>query len=369
MTTRIAIIGGGISGLHAASLLTARGMPCTLFESRDRLGGRGLSVAHDTGNPAAPLAHVDLGPAWFWPDAQPRITALVRELGVPVFPQYASGAMRVERFRLEAAQSFVPDEGMVPDALRFQDGVQSLVAALARSLPPTTIRLSTAITSIADDSKSGCLLHAAAGEIFTAHHVIVAVPPRVAAHQLSFTPALRDAIVHEMRATPTWMAPHAKMLAVYDTPFWRADGFSGMASSFVGPLQEIHDASPVSGVGALFGFMGIGAGARRTKGEAGLRERVLAQLVRLFGARAASPRAVYFKDWAADPDTATADDLEPSPTPHGPGTPELSSGLWEGRLLFAGAEVAQHHPGYMEGALLAAERAVAQIEQSVHDSR
>jgi monoamine oxidase len=43
--------------------------------------------------------------------------------------------------------------------------------------------------------------------------------------------------------------------------------------------------------------------------------------------------------------------------------------MWEGRLLFASAEVAQQHPGYMEGALLAAERAVTQIEQSVKGAR
>ena len=34
---------------------------------------------------------------------------------------------------------------------------------------------------------------------------------------------------------------------------------------------------------------------------------------------------------------------------------------WDGRLLLAGAEVSHDHPGYLEGALLSAERSVAAL--------
>ncbi|WP_234996900.1 hypothetical protein [Hymenobacter roseosalivarius] len=47
-----------------------------------------------------------------------------------------------------------------------------------------------------------------------------------------------------------------KAVAVYATPFWRAAGWSGFGASQLGPLGEIHDASPPTGpLGALFGFL------------------------------------------------------------------------------------------------------------------
>jgi monoamine oxidase len=353
----IAIVGAGVSGLYAASLLHARGEQFVIFESRDRLGGRALSAFRDPDG-AAPAAHFDLGPAWYWPDAQPNIARLVRALDLDVFAQYATGAMRVERFRLEAPQSFVPDDGMVPDAMRFRHGVQSLVSALAAQLPSGTVRTSSRVVQIARRADGGVTLTLADGRTQNARAVILALPPRLIASGITFDPPLPDVLPPLMRATPTWMAPHAKMLAVYPTPFWREDGYSGMVSSFVGPLGEIHDASPETGAGALFGFFGIGAGARAAIGEAELRERVIAQLVRLFGARAALPLEVYFKDWATDLDTTTPADLEPATLPHGPGGASLHAAHWDGHLVLAGAEALREHPGYLEGAVLAAERAV-----------
>jgi monoamine oxidase len=352
----IAIVGGGVSGLYAASLLASRDVTLTLFESRATLGGRALSVVR-TADEHGPPAFFDLGPAWFWPDAQPAITRLASELGLPVFAQYSTGAMRVERFRLEAPQSFVPDGGTVPDAMRFRDGVQSLVSALAARLPGDAIQLSSRVVRIARHSSGGVALTLADGRTQTARAVILALPPRLIASGITFDPPLSDDVMQLLRATPTWMAPHAKLVAVYPTPFWREDGYSGMVSSFVGPLGEIHDASPETGLGALFGFFGIGAGARTAIGEAVLRERVIAQLVRLFGARAASPTAMYFKDWATDTDCTTPADLEPAVLPHGPGGALFAATQWDGCLMFAGAESSPEHPGYLEGAVLAGERA------------
>jgi monoamine oxidase len=358
----IAILGAGVSGLYAASMLTSRGVPCQVFESRNRLGGRALSALHLGGTDGV-ASHFDLGPAWFWPDAQPAIAALASRLGLPVIPQYARGAMRVERFRLEAPQSFVPEDGTIPDALRFRDGVQALVAALASTIPQSAIHLSARVTHITRHMPHGVTLTLDDGRELAASAAILCLPPRLIASRITFDPPLADATLRIYRATPTWMAPHAKALAVYATPFWRAAGYSGMASSFVGPLQEIHDASPETGPGALFGFVGIGVGTRAALGEAALRSGVIAQLVRLFGAQAESPLEVYIKDWAADQDTTTPADLEPTATPHGPGGAQLAAAQWDGCLVPGGAEVALEHPGYLEGAIRAAERAVELVRR------
>ena len=62
MSSRIVVVGGGLAGLAAAVALTDRGYPCTLLESRPRLGGRASSF-HDpaTGTEIDNCQHVTLG--------------------------------------------------------------------------------------------------------------------------------------------------------------------------------------------------------------------------------------------------------------------------------------------------------------------
>ena len=56
-------------------------------------------------------------------------------------------------------------------------------------------------------------------------------------------------------------------------------------------MVEIHDASAPGGDAALFGFIGVPAEARARVSDETLRSQCRAQLVRLFGARAAAPVA------------------------------------------------------------------------------
>lgn len=80
------IVGGGSCGLALADKLHQAGRPYVLYEARDRLGGRICS------EPSALAGmHVDLGPAWFWPELQPRMRELVKALGLAQFPQHDNG--------------------------------------------------------------------------------------------------------------------------------------------------------------------------------------------------------------------------------------------------------------------------------------
>ena len=62
--TQVAIVGGGLAGLHAARLLHAAGVDFVLIEARDRLGGR-ILTADAAGLPCE--EGFDLGPSWYWP--------------------------------------------------------------------------------------------------------------------------------------------------------------------------------------------------------------------------------------------------------------------------------------------------------------
>jgi monoamine oxidase len=236
--------------------------------------------------------------------------------------------------------------------LRLAGGLGALTDTLADRIPDDRKRLNAAVTQL-ETLNNHCVARLSTGERIRADHVVLALPPRVAA-QIEFSPALPANAVHAMHGIATWMAGQAKAVAVYDTPFWRAEGLSGDAMSRRGPMVEIHDASPASGGPyALFGFVGVPPGSRAD--EQLLRQDLQAQLIRLFGPQAAEPRQLYFKDWAFDPHTATEADKAPLYAHPTYGLPKAMTDLWDNKLHFAGTEVAHAFGGYIEGALEAAE--------------
>ena len=358
MRTQVAIVGGGLAGLHAARLLRAANVEYVLLEARDRLGGR-ILTADDAGRPATD--GFDLGPSWYWPRMQPAMAALVAELGLATFPQAGDGDVLFERMSREGPQRYA-GVGQEQLSMRLVGGTGALVGALARDLPREHVRLGTRVTAMALGPDGAALTIRRDGgtaDTLVAEQVIAAVPPRLLEATVAFTPAQDVPTARRWRETPTWMAPHAKFFALYDRPFWHEAGLSGTAQSMVGPMPEIHDATTASGRAALFGFLGVGADQRAALGVAELVRACLEQLARTFGPEARRPRATLLKDWAADPLTATAADRVPTghPVPH---PAPWVSGPWRERLALAGSETSPSEPGYLAGAVAASTRAVAE---------
>ena len=54
------IIGAGLSGIYAASLLARKKRSFVVLEARNRVGGRIWCPSHDG-------YRCDLGPSWYWP--------------------------------------------------------------------------------------------------------------------------------------------------------------------------------------------------------------------------------------------------------------------------------------------------------------
>ncbi|MGE0450277.1 MAG: flavin monoamine oxidase family protein [Vicinamibacterales bacterium] len=365
VSCQAAIVGGGLAGLHTAQLLHADGIDIVLLEARDRLGGRILS-ADETGAPSDD--GFDLGPSWFWPHVQPDIASLVDELGLSTFPQHNEGDVIFERMSRETAWRYRATE-QAPQSMRLVGGTAALVTALARDLPADRLLIGTRVTQIALGEANvtvSTVDHDGAAGIVVADQIVAAVPPRLLA-DVGFSPPLDAATLQRWRHTPTWMAPHAKFFAIYDRPFWREAGLSGTAQSFVGPMGEIHDATTASGKAALFGFLGAGADVRASLGETALAASCLAQLARLYGPEARQPRATLFKDWAADPLTATARDRTAGGHPDPSSAPWLT-GAWQQRLSLCGSETSSIEPGFMAGAVNAARRAAHDVAQRLRAS-
>ncbi len=347
--TDILIVGGGLSGLALALRLEHAGVSYLLIEARDRMGGRIYSPQLDT---ASATGNFDMGPAWFW-RGQPRIEAMVNRFGLKIFEQYASGDLMYQdaHGNVQRGRGFNSMAG----SLRLEGGMGSLISALVDLLPGEKLLLGNRLTKLrCDESMISAEVNGSAKKL-KCKKVVLALPPRVAAAHIDYEPELSNAALSAMQKIPTWMAGHAKFMAIYDHPFWREAGLSGDAGSQSGPMMEIHDASPASGGPyALFGFIGEPALGRNDQVET-LKQRALNQLGQLFGNQALTPSRIVLQDWAFENETSAPLDLEPLFHHPDYGLPSALSDLWEGRLLLGSTETARQFGGYLEGALEAAD--------------
>lgn len=344
----VAIVGAGLCGLALARTLAARGLDVQVIEARARLGGR-VHTEHCSATGQA----LDLGPAWFWPETEPRIAALLAALGLASRPQHDPGDAlwltdpnREPERRTEAG-------GVHAGAHRIEGGTVRLVEALAAGLPGNCVRLGAAVHMLRDRGAFIELLHTA-GHPLRARRVVLALPPRLVCETLKFDPPLPVAVWDALQATPTWMAAQAKVVTTYGQPFWRAAGHSGNA--FVRHAQavlgEVFDASDGMG-GALGGFVALNA-AQREHFRRGLPMLIDSQLAQLYGAEAQNGH-LFQMDWAEEPWTCSATDRTDLPEPP-QADPLLRQPLWAGRVFLGGSETAAHGAGHMEGALESADR-------------
>lgn len=356
---QVVVVGAGLSGLVAASLLERSGLGVTLLEARERVGGRVFGVATDDG------AHrFDLGPAWVWPELNPRTAAWLSTLGLALFEQQGHGAGLVE-LPSQAVRRHATGFAQQPPSMRIVGGTARLTDALRAKLVHTRLLLGTRVRGL-DACPEGTVRvefeRSGQVESLVASSVILALPPRLLASTLCWSPSLPVDLLQRWGDAPTWMAGHAKLLALYPTPFWRMAGLSGSAVSKAGPLAEVHDASDAEGrQAALFGFVGVPVAWRRRMGRQALIDAAVAQLGRLFGAEALTPRAVVLQDWAEEAETATPADAPPASAHPAPMSTALPA-PWRDRIRLAGSEFAPDFAGYIEGAVLAAERAVDALQ-------
>lgn len=239
---------------------------------------------------------------------------------------------------------------------RFADGAMTPALAVARHLGDR-VRLGEPVLSVAQGERVTVTTTAAT---YAADRVVVTLPPATLG-RVGFDPVLpvdrRGWVAH----LP--MGRVAKVHAVYDRPFWRERGLSGIASIYDdGPVGVVFDNSPAdASAGVLVGFVygdrvsswsALDADARRAS--------VLASLANVVGPDALAARDYTEKIWPLDPWAVGGYEAYATP---GAWTGYARQG-WRtpfGRVHWAGTETASRWNGYIDGALESGYRAAAEI--------
>ncbi len=236
---------------------------------------------------------------------------------------------------------------------RFPGGTQQIALRMADELG-TSVQLDVAVRGIDRHDDTYVTVTYDGGEV-DAQCVIVAVPPEHRSN-IEFVPALPVQYGELSRHWP--QGNLGKAYAVYETPFWRADGLSGQALCDEGPVFLTFDTSPgPNGPGVLLGFTDprtfdpLSAAQRK--------EAALASFAALFGEAARHPVDYLDHRWSAEPFAPGG------PTAAVPPRSWTRYGPWlrtpVGPIHWAGTETADEWTGYLDGAVRSGKRAAAEV--------
>lgn len=241
---------------------------------------------------------------------------------------------------------------------RIVGGSQVLATGLAERLG--VVRCGVPVRRVAQDA-DGVTVEGV-GLTVRARRVVVATPP-VLAGRFDYEPVLppwRDQLTQQLP-----MGSVIKCMAVYDEPFWRADGLTGQSTSDEGPVQLTFDNTPPPGhPGVLLAFVeGAHARALSRISADERRSAVVTCLTRAFGPRAEHPSEFLEVDWAAEPFSRGCYGAHLAPGV----LTQFGAALREpcGRIHWAGTETATVWAGYMDGAVRSGEAVALDVAKAL----
>ena len=360
------IVGGGLSGLVVASKMSqwnndqrhCQKLKFVLLEASSKFGGR---LCND-----AKGFEIDMGGAWIWIDHQPRMKALVDELGIKIFPQPG-------------------DRSEHDGSVRCEGGAYSIIQGLLKSIPAHHLKCDSVVMGLTKNEESKIISVSFAFQnskllsIVKTKSVIITSPPKVNVDRILFDPPLSREKMMSMHSCNTWMAGVTKVTLIYPRRFWPRNGkMCNIAMSNYDPEKEnyafqMYDASNIDDkVIALTCFTlcpekPLVGTSFTAEDDVRLAEKCARQIKGEWSTRSfkgisflQSYIDFYVKRWPIEDyvsENKTPSTIQSHPRPDF----NLAVSEWGGQLHFAGTESDLKSPGVMEGAVNSALRITESI--------
>jgi monoamine oxidase len=329
-----------------------------LAEAGDTLGGRLQNTDHG----------FDTGAAWVW-QGQENVFRALQSLDIKTFAQ--------------------PGD---PQSTRVEGGTHALVDKLAEKLDicdNVNVKLGWVLESVEMNDKDDVITlknkvtsedETCSSDFITARKVVLAVPPRLLAQKVSFSPALEPKKLRAMQECRTWMAGVTKVTIEYPHKFWpsQMDNFlniglrGGPGTSDSTPAFQVYDASTVKHGQVALTFFALAPASGALDDDQKLGLACLRQLQETWAGAGVHPdvlqtlgdgfNLITAARWPLNP--FISDENRPTTIhPHPHPVALLAAPAWGGKLLFAGTETDQQSPGVIEGALGSAIRVVKELKK------
>ena len=238
----------------------------------------------------------------------------------------------------------------------FAEGAQRITEGICAELNGC-VHLNSPVYCISRDESSVRV----SGNAFSiqAHRVIVAMPPTLSGciHYDPPMPSARNMLTQRMHMA----GRDLKFILMYEKPFWRQAGLSGVMSNDEGPVNIVIDATPDHERWAvLVGFVNDRSRGRELIGlsDKGREAGIVDALAFAFGDEVRGYISYHEHDWGADDWSRGCVAI-------------MATGAWTsyghalrnpvGRIHWAGTETSLEFPGQMEGAVRAGERAADEV--------
>ena len=357
---KVIIIGAGISGLVAGYELTIAGHNVTILESRDRIGGRVLTIR----SPFSNNHYVEGGAARIKPSHNLTI-AYANHFNLPLDPFYATNGNYVDfsngsRTIIDNTTYLNASYGstMRKNYLKIRGGSDQLTNAFANSSELSNkIYLNHAVTSITQNSDN--VIVNAGGNQFQADRVLCTVPLTVL-DKINFSPALSSEKQTAMNGGFRY-APATRIYIQFNNRFWENESLNGWGNTDL--PEEIWQPSwdMTGNTGVLMSYLRWSAAEDMdTLNEDERNNAVLNRWENIFEGSINNFDKGVSKSWVLDEWSKGA---WASPTTSQNETLNESIAQTEGRIHFAG-EHASNDRGWMQGALFSGLRAATEIKNA-----
>lgn len=347
----IVIIGAGLSGLVAGYQLKKANISFIILEARNRVGGRIYTKNSEKNTP------VEMGATWFW-EQHTNLKSLLEELRISHFEQYMTGTSFFQPFSTAPA-SAMPIPSQEP-SYRISGGTSTIIHALEEYIGKDHICLNEEVKHI-ELSEDAITVKTVTS--YHASHVILALPPKLWAKRIRFSPSLPNELEGIANETHTWMEESIKVAITYSKPFWRIHEQSGTLFSNSGPITELYDhCNAKENTYALCGFVSSGF---QELSIAKRKDLIIQQLINVFGDEAKDFVDYNECVWSQEDKTFVENSTALYPHQNN-GHPIYRQAYFNDRLLISGSEASPVFPGYMEGAIISANSVVERVEKAYH---